>query len=120
MKRILMIAAGVMFAAGAAYAADSMAGTYGNTVAAQGGKTSSKMWYKADHTYTGALADGTKISGTWDDAGGQLCVMPKDPKPPAGMEKNCGPSMAGKKAGDSWQSKGPDGTTYSVSITQGM
>jgi hypothetical protein len=45
--------------------------------------------------------------------------MSKEPKPPAGMEKSCGPSMAGKKAGDKWQEKAPD-DTYEVSITPGM
>jgi hypothetical protein len=118
MKAVFALAAFALLAT-PALAADPMAGVYGNTVVSKGAKSTTKMWFKADHTYTGALPDGTKLSGTWEDANSQLCVMSKEPKPPAGMEKSCGPSMAGKKAGDKWQEKAPD-DTYEVSITPGM
>lgn len=120
MKRILMISAAIALSCGAAYAMDSMAGVIGNTVVAKGPDGEVKMWYKADHTYSGTDSKGTKMSGSWEEKAGQVCLTQKDPAPAAGQGTHCGPSMEGKKAGDSWESTSADGKKYSVSIVKGM
>ncbi len=115
------VVSGAALLSGSALAADSMAATFGNTVVAkQADGSTSKVWYKADKTFSAVDAKGVKMSGTWDVAGGKVCSTQKDPAPAAGMEKQCGPEFpAGKKAGDSWDVTADSGVKYSLSIVAG-
>jgi hypothetical protein len=119
MKRVLMTAIAFAFSAGVAFAADPMDVYIGNTLkAVSPDGTTTKIWYKADKTYTGANDKGAKMSGTWEVSGGQLCTIQKEPAPPAGQEKRCG-DLGNRKVGDSWEDALPNGGKMTLSIVAG-
>jgi len=116
MRKLVLGAVALMFSTGLAFAADPMAGVIGNTVVGKSAAGVTKYWYKADHTYTAVDAKGAKMSGTWEDKDGKLCLAQTSPTP----SKLCADSMAGKKVGDTWETTASDGTKYSGSIVAGM
>jgi len=118
MKRVLLTAVAFAFSTGIAFAGDPMAAFIGNTLKVTGPDGTTKIWYKADKTYSAVDAKGTKMSGTWELAGDQLCTVQKDPAPPAGHEKNCG-AVGDRKVGDSWDSPAPNGQKLTLSLVAG-
>ena len=118
MKRILLTAFAFAWLSGTAYAGDAASVLVGNTLTVTSPAGTTKLWYKADNTYTGTMPNGATMSGSWSVEGGQLCTMQKSPAPPAGMEKNCG-AFGDHKVGDSWESKGPGGEKLSLALTAG-
>ena len=120
MKKLVLSAVALAFSTTVAFAADPMAGIIGNTLISKAGGTEHKYSFMADHTYTASDEKGAKMSGSWEDKDGKLCLMQATPAPAAGKEKVCTDSLAGKKAGDSWESTASDGSKYSVSVVKGM
>ena len=118
MKRILLTAFAFACLSGAAFAADATSALVGNTLTVTSPDGMTKLWYKADNTYTGVRPDGVSISGTWSMAGDQLCTVQTAPAMPAGQEKNCG-AFGDHKVGDSWDSAGPNGMKLTLSLTAG-
>lgn len=121
MKRALLILAGFYLSIGPALAADDpLAAFYGNTVVVKAaGGSETRIHYKDDQTYSLSDTERGDASGTWAIEGDKLCMAQTEPKPAEGQEKLCVPSPAGKKVGDSWDDKTPDGEQISVTIVEG-
>lgn len=110
--------------AGAAFA-DTMSETYGNTVISTNDKgETTKLWFKADGTYTYVTAKGDKGSGKWAIKDGKYCGTPDLPaNAPAGTpapKESCQPYEANHKAGDKWSQKDAEGKTFNIEIKKGM
>lgn len=102
-----------------AFAADPMAGYYGNTLVVSGPKGERKMMYNADHTYSSTDAEGKAASGTWEVKGAELCTTRLQPPPDKPNDAHCRPLAADKKAGDSWQAPGRNGETMTFKVVAG-
>jgi hypothetical protein len=123
--RIAMLAlAGAFLLAGtAAYAADPMANTYGNTVTTRNAKTGAvgTLLFNADGTYTagGMGADGKAMSypGKWTtkDSGATLCLTPSVPNGPG---ESCSP-VASHPVGEHWSVTNSAGDTFDVVVSTG-
>jgi hypothetical protein len=105
MRRILIAASVLAFAAAPALAADDMmAGYFGNTVISTGGMAEAHTHYRADHTFdvtASAMGQTYNGKGTWSiDDKGQLCRVYETP-PPGMTNPVCIPGEA-HKVGDSW------------------
>lgn len=114
MRRILLASALLALSTSFAFADDIMATRYGNTTIttdAQGTKT--KLYYKADGTFTG-MQGANAFKGTWKlDGNGHVCLT-SDPVIPNQPNPLCAPVEA-HKVGDSWTA-GP----FSVTLVQGI
>ncbi len=123
--RISMLAlAGAFLLAGtAAYAADPMADTYGNTVTTKNAKTGATgtLLFNADGSYTatGAGPDGKAMSypGKWvtKDNGATLCLTPSVPNGPG---ESCSP-VAAHPVGEHWTVTNSAGDTFDVVVSTG-
>ncbi len=102
MKRALFIAAAALALSSAAFAEDDvMASRYGNTtVVTRADGTVIKLWYNADHTWSGDMG-GMAVGGTWKVENGTLCVTYNGTLPPGAVNPNCSPAMA-RAVGDHW------------------
>lgn len=96
--------------------ADTWSGAYGNTIMSTytDGRTA-KVYVDADHSYTIALPDGTKLKGTWADADGKSCFTLTDPKPAPDAKPVCFP-LKDYKLGDSLN--GEDATGKFTGVIQ--
>jgi hypothetical protein len=115
---------------GAAWAADPMATTYGNTVTSKNLKTgaSAALLFNGDGTYTTKVAtpDGKSIEipGTWTvkDGGATLCLKsglpPGAPPPPSPPAENCSP-LAVHAIGEHWTVTNTMGDSFDVVVTAG-
>ena len=101
MKTTFLALAMVAALASQAFAGDDlMQSRFGNTTVvttAQG--VVIKIWYNADHTWTGMMGT-TPASGTWKLDGMQLCVSYANP--PAGMVNPTCSEAQNRKVGDHW------------------
>jgi hypothetical protein len=127
MRKIALLGFSALVAAGFATSAlaDTMAETYGNTVVATNDKGEvSKLWFKADGTYTGETAKGEKFSGKFVVKNGQYCSTPDLPaNAPAGTpapKEACQPYEANHKVGDSWTQNDSMGKPVKIEIKAGM
>jgi len=118
--------AAAMFA-GAAYADDPMANTYGNTVVTKDEATgvSSKLMFNQDMSYTGETVDKdgkpVSYSGTWalKDDGKTICLTPTAPaNAKEAPTANCSP-LEKHNVGDSWKVSNDQKQTFDVSIMAG-
>jgi len=95
---------------GAAYA-DTWTAAYDNTILSTyaDGRVV-KVFVNADHTYSIALPDGNKLTGTWADANadGKSCFTLTDPPPKPGDKPVCLPAKE-YKLGDSFEGEDPTG-----------
>ena len=126
MRKIALLACalvGVGFAGTAL--ADTMAETYGNTVLSTNAAGEvTKLWFKADGTYSVETAKGEKGSGKWAIKDGKYCSTPNlpanAPKETPAPKESCTEYKADHKAGDKWTQKDADGKDITVEIKKGM
>ncbi|MBC7770760.1 MAG: hypothetical protein H7124_18405 [Phycisphaerales bacterium] len=106
------LAFGVMLSAGAAFA-DPIANAEGNTfVVTYANGVQARYHFNADNTFAAQTPNG-HISGTYELAGGQLCLTP------AGGERGCLAYAGERNVGDTWTQAGADGTQISVTLEAG-
>jgi hypothetical protein len=101
-KIVLASLASIALAASVALAADDvMASRYGNTTVTTDAKgQQTKVWYKADGTFTAKAGDQT-TTGTWKVDGGKICLTYTGATPPGMTSPACFPISA-HKVGDKW------------------
>jgi hypothetical protein len=123
----LALAGAFVLVATAAYAADPMVNTYGNTVTTKNAKTGAvgTLLFNADGTYTanGTGPDGKAISypGKWatKDADATLCLTPTfPPNTPNAPGESCSPVTA-HPVGEHWTVTNSAGDTFDVVVTAG-
>jgi hypothetical protein len=116
-KFLLGMFAALALATSALAGDDVMASRYGNTtVVTMANGSVVKIWYSADHTWTGQVGE-TMIAGTWKvDDSGQLCVSWNNP-PPGATNPTCSPSP-NHKVGDHW-TVGEGATQMSATLVAG-
>lgn len=127
MRRIAILGFSALVAFGFAGAAlaDTMAETYGNTVLSTNDKNeTTKIWFKADGTYSFETAKGEKGTGKWAIKAGKYCSTPDlpatAPKDTPAPKEACIDYQDKHKAGDKWTQKDADGKTITVEIKKGM
>jgi hypothetical protein len=104
MRSTILAAALVAFSASLAYADDVMATRYGNTtIATEANGTQTKLYYKADGTFTGNQGE-LAFSGTWKLDGDKICLH-FDKAVPGYAEPFC-PGIEPHKVGDTWTAAG--------------
>jgi hypothetical protein len=115
MRIVLAAAAALLLSATAAFAGgeEIMASRIGNTtVTTDASGMSSKIYYEADHTFSGSAND-QELAGTWALKGSQVCLTFSSPPPPGYPATICTPVSA-HNVGDSWTS-GP----FTVQLLEG-
>lgn len=127
MRKFALLGFGALVAAGFASTAlaDTMAETVGNTVIATNDKgEATKVWFKADGTYTGESAKGEKFSGKWAIKGGKYCSIADLPaNAPADTPKpteTCQDYQGNHKVGDKWSQNDSAGKPITIEIKAGM
>jgi len=127
MRKIALLGFGALIAAGFAGTAlaDTMAETYGNTVVATNGKgEATKIWFKADGTFSGEGAKGEKFTGKWAIKDGKYCSTADLPaNAPAGTpapKETCGDYQGNHKVGEKWSQNDGMGQPITVEIKAGM
>jgi hypothetical protein len=127
MRKIALLAFGALVASGFATAAlaDTMAETYGNTVIATNDKgEATKLWFKADGTFSGQDSKGQKFTGKWAIKDGKYCSTADLPaNAPAGTpapKESCGDYQGNHKVGDKWTQNDSMGKPVQVEIKAGM
>ena len=97
--------------------ADPLAAAYGNTllVAYEDGLEVS-IFVEQDNTYTGQLADGTAIGGTWAAEGEEVCFTRTTPEP---ADPACNTFAEDLAIGSSWEGTGLEGKAANFSIVEG-
>ena len=112
--RIIWIAAALACATGAAMADDSvLASRFGNTtITKDASGTENRIYYAADHTFTGKQGTAT-FKGTWRIDGGTICLTSDTPIPGT-PNPACAP-VSDHKVGETWTA-GP----YTVSLVAGI
>ena len=104
LKTILASLAALALAASAAFAVDDvMASRYGNTTEATDAKGAvTKVYYKADGTFTAKAGD-VATAGTWKVDAGKICLTYTGATPPGMTNPFCVP-VAAHKVGETWTS----------------
>jgi hypothetical protein len=127
MRKVALLTFGALVAAGLATTAlaDTMQATIGNTVLATNDKgETTKIWFKADGTYSGESAKGEKFTGHWAIKDGKYCSIgdlpanapPNTPKP----TEMCQPYEGNHKVGDKWSQNDSAGKPITIEIKAGM
>jgi hypothetical protein len=126
MRSIALMGLSALIALGFAGAAlaDTMSETYGNTVLATNDKgETTKVWFKADNTYTSEDAKGVKGSGKWAIKDGKYCSTPNlaadAPAGTAAPKEACFAYEPNHKVGDKWSQKDADGKMFKAEIRKG-
>lgn len=112
-----LVVASVAFA-GSAFAAGPDENLFGNTVVITSTSGVTKAMVNADKTYETHLADGKVVKGTWAEVGDTTCYTQTDPAPAADAKPFCTPNEA-HAVGDTWESKGPDGSVVKFELVKG-
>ena len=127
MRKIALLAFGALVASGFATAAlaDTMAETIGNTVLATNDKGEmTKLWFKADGSYSGEDSKGQKFTGHWAIKNGKYCGTADLPATaPANTPKpteQCQDYQGNHKAGDKWTQNDSMGKPVTIEIKAGM
>lgn len=115
MRKLLLGLAVLTLSAGAAFAGEeAMASRFGNTTVIEDGSgATTKLYYNADHSFTGSQGD-VQLAGTWKVDGAKVCVTFSGGPPPGYPPTVCTP-LEDHAVGDSWQS-GP----FKVSLVAGV
>ena len=102
MKKIMLAALAAIALTTSAFAGDEvMATRFGNTTkVTYPGNMVVKIWYSADHTFTGE-SGGNAIAGTWKIDGDKICVTTTTGSMPNMPATQCNP-VAARKVGESW------------------
>jgi hypothetical protein len=127
MRKVALLTFSALMAAGFATSAlaDTMQETIGNTVVATNDKGEvTKIWFKADGTYSGETAKGEKFTGHWAIKDGKYCSIgdlpasapPNTPKP----TEMCQDYQGNHKAGDKWTQNDSAGKPITIEIKKGM
>lgn len=112
-KFAAMLAFGLALSTGAAFA-DTMANAFGNTVVVTyPNGAQARYHFNADNTFGIHAPDGSHVQGTYELAGGQLCLTP------AGGERACAAYVGDKNVGDTWTQTATDGSTINVTLEAG-
>jgi hypothetical protein len=127
MRNIALLGLGAFVAmsfAGAALA-DTMTETYGNTLLATNDKgETTKVWFKADNTFTSQDSKGVAASGKWVVREGKYCsTLNLAADAPAGTvapKESCIAYEPNHKVGEKWAQKDADAKTMNVEIKKGM
>jgi hypothetical protein len=117
------LAGAFVLVAGAAYADDLMANTYGNTVTTKSEKTgqSGSLMFNADGSYSAKATgpDGKPVAypGKWmlKDGGKTICLSPGIPNPPP---TSCSP-LETHAVGSSWVVTNDQGETFDITLSAG-
>lgn len=124
--RTIALGCAFALAAGAAYADDLMANTYGNTVSTKSHKTgaASMLYFDQNMSYMakGMDAKGQPVTypGAWmlKDGGNTICLTPHianaNPPPPT----TCSP-LSKHNVGDHWTVTNDAGETFDVGLSAG-
>ncbi|MFZ5669333.1 MAG: hypothetical protein ACOY4K_07550 [Pseudomonadota bacterium] len=114
MRILLGAVAALALSATAAMAGDEvMASRIGNTtISTDASGMSSKIYYEADHTFTGVQGD-MQFSGAWEVKGGQVCLSFNGEAPPGTPNPVCLP-VGNHNVGDTWTA-GP----YTIQLVEG-
>jgi hypothetical protein len=125
--RLFALAGAAVFFAGAAFADDPMANTYGNSVVTKDKATgaTSTLLFNQDMSYTGKAtgADGKSMTynGSWSlkDGGKTICLAPAATGSGANAPvPSCSP-LTPHNVGDSWTVTNDQNQTFDVSIVAG-
>jgi hypothetical protein len=111
-----MIFAGLLLGASTAqvFAGDVMASRYGNTtIATDAAGIQTKIYYKADGTFSGKQVD-LRFNGTWKVYASKLCLTFTDQVPNGMTNPFCVP-VASHKIGDTWKAR-----DFDVSLIKGV
>lgn len=102
LKMILASLAALALSASTVFAADDvMASRYGNTTITTDAKGAvTKVYYKADGTFTAKAGD-LSTAGTWKVDAGKICLTYTGAPPPGMTSPACFPITA-HKVGDKW------------------
>ncbi len=97
--------------------ADPLAAAYGNTllVSYEDGLEVS-IFVEQDNTYTGKLADGTEIGGTWAAEGEEVCFTRTAPD---AADTACNEFAENLAVGDSWEGTGLNDQAATFSVVEG-
>lgn len=98
--------------------ADSNASLYGNTVVITAASGVTKARVNENNTYETTMPDGKTVKGTWAAAGDQTCYTQTEPAPAADAKPFCTKNEA-RNVGDTWESKGPDGSVVKFELQAG-
>ena len=125
MRKVLLAASALAFMATPAFAADELAGAYGNTVISSGGMVDIHSHYRADKTFDVAasfMGSDYKYNGTWEIKGDQICRTFIGDLPPNTTNPNCSPlaALAGHKVGETWGYTTPKGDKRTLTIKAGV
>ena len=112
-KFAAIVAFGLALSTGAAFA-DTMANAFGNTVVVTyPNGAQARYHFNADNTFGIHAPDGSHVHGTYELAGGQLCLTP------AGGDRACAAYVGDKNVGDTWTQTATDGSTINVTLEAG-
>ena len=97
--------------------ADPLAAAYGNTllVSYEDGLEVS-IFVEQDNTYSGKLADGTEIGGTWAAEGEEVCFTRTTPE---AADAACNTFAENLAVGDTWDGTGLDEQSATFSVVEG-
>lgn len=111
-KFVAALAFGLALAGGAH--AQSIDTAFGNTVVVtlQNG-ASLRYHFNADRSFTLFTPDGQSVAGTWEIAGGQLCMTSE------AMGRSCSALEGERQVGDTWTAVSGDGSTVTLTLQRG-
>lgn len=92
---------------------DPLQNFYGNTLTVVGPEGTTRLRYKPDHTFTAVDEKGSRISGTWEQSGDELCSYVTTPVP---KPRHCGDNSAFHRVGDHWEGTRPNGAAVHISL----
>ena len=122
MVRFMLAGCAALALAGAAMAQDAsdpMTPRYGNTLVIKNAKgEEARMYYNADHTWTGTMMDGAAMKGTWELKNNQVCITQNDPVPAADMPNPRCRDFTPHNVGDTW-TVGEGENQMTATIVQG-
>lgn len=115
MRILIGALAALALSATAAMAGDEvLASRFGNTtITSDASGMSSKIYYQADHSFTGVQGD-QQLAGTWEVKGSQVCLTFTSEAPPGYPNPICTP-VAAHAVGETWQA-GP----FTVQLVEGI
>jgi hypothetical protein len=114
MRAFVLAASFCAICAATAFAGeDPMAGFYGNTIIASGGRSQIRVHYRADHTFDlvgSMMLMHRTFKGTWAlDGKGNVCRAYVGDAPPGASNPQCVP-IAPRKVGEVWKVQGDERT----------
>ena len=106
-------------------AQEDVPGLIGNTIVEydrQNPEFVVKVQLHADGTYRSSAGSGFKpvtTAGSWQEEDGKLCYTQTSTPIPGNPSHSCAPDMDGKKVGDTWIERWPNGRTFKAEVIAG-